>query len=555
MAYFHVIKGEQAGSTIELEEVKTYLVANDFAADIFLKLTGDLNFSFAITDGHVIFNTTDAALQSSQTNTAIEINQQYPLPFKLNIADTVVLFSAEAEISGISPTEKSNPALNKLDLENLEDFDITQDVAEDFLQDIAAATPLSNPSLRDKIAAFYYNCATSFKYYWGKVYKILGYWIYLIIAVFLGLFIAVFILIHQYDQEQDYEIQLNRTTEIRHQIQHVLINLPNTYANIKISRQDSGFVIDGILENEQLLIQLKALLAKVNTKITYRVLIFDQIKPVIIKILAQDDIKHPNVEDIDEGGYNIAISGITDDMSNIDNAEIDIHNRFGNVGQINTEKIFFVKDIETFLDKIPPEIQDQLSFEKNYAKGEINIQGLLDKIGIQKLEDEIEQFNKQHEGVVTIKLNVQDILQGIPFYVKEVYTGQLPWIVTDDGTKLYAGGSYKGIDIVAIDAYKVVFKKKFKFTLSMDELMELGPTSNTTTSATAAPCDRQCVLEQEKVTESQAISKEKKQLQELQQITTSNKNLAKDFQETIDNLLQDLATKEHEYNAYYNGRK
>ncbi len=222
---------------------------------------------------------------------------------------------------------------------------------------------------------------------------------------------------------------------------------------------------------------------------------------------------------------------------------------------INVSNIYISNDIDTFILQNTESITDQVKITKNYSVGIVSITGYLTSSQISSLNESIRQFNDSHNGVINIKLSANDIFQAIPFSVEEVYSGNSPWIITDDGTKLYPGSTYKGITIIAIDSNAVTFKTSFIFKVSLDDLNNLIKKKGTVSSSPVAEAnciDRSCLIQEEKHQELDTLSKERQQVHDLELIlkNTKNQNLQDALVRTMANLNQDLELRTREYNAY-----
>lgn len=472
--FFHVIKGSQSGAMIELDDSRDYLVAPDLDADIYLKQDSEpkVSFSFSIEDGAVLFSKINGTIINNDDKNPVEIDKSYAAPLFLLISDLVV---------AISPNQveylREDDNINEINHENAELNELNQELSDDFLDQVSASANIDTPptkyqQIKDRIFEMISDFKDLLINWWEFVYGKLGKWLYALIGlIFLFIFILVFVF-YQLKEQQSLEYQATKAFQTKAKLAKVMLELPAQYSGLRLNNQGSNFVITGVLQNQASLDELKIHLKKSKVKIDYKIMFFDQIKPKVIDILTQDKVLNPKITF--EPGNGMVIRGITASFDNVNNSEIDISNQVGDIGQLETSGIYMIGDIDNAVSKMTQGFADQLTIDKNYESGVVNISGYLSRNDLNNLENQVYSFNQKHRGVIKIKLDIQDVFKALPFYIKEVYTGNPGWVVTNDGTRLYEGGTYESITLVLIEPNKVTFKSDFVFSLSMDELMDLG---------------------------------------------------------------------------------
>lgn len=533
--YFHVINGTHQGAELTLELNKNYTVANNLNADIYLEQTQDISFAFQILEGNnLILTDTNVDLKNLSTNKNIDVNNPINTPLFISVNDTII---------AISPNPNQELPENVLDCLNqtTEDINGINGDEQQFVEDIQHARHYTQFKL--KFNKFLKATTSAITLLWHNLYTKYGKKLYIAIGVLLIIIATVIFSIHELNLEQATENTNSSSILNKDLFNKKLATLPSIYANLKSKTFHNSIILYGVLENRNQLTTLTGLLKGFHY--TNKILIFSEMKNTISGLLAQWHILHPNITYSPNNG--IVISGITDNLENVNNFEIDMVNKFNNYNNVDVDNIYLSKDIDDFLTKITSGLSEQISVNTNYTQGIININGYLSQTQESILVTQVNTFNQQHNNVVTIKLNLQQIDKAIPFAVKEVYTGDSPWLVTDNGTKLYVGGVYNGVTIVSIQPSKIVFKGKFLFTIPLNDLINLNNSHGDV--AVNSNCNqRGCILQQEKSKELQVIAKEQKQLQDLQLILQNNHNpkLAEALSDTINNISNDLTSRQKE---------
>lgn len=83
--------------------------------------------------------------------------------------------------------------------------------------------------------------------------------------------------------------------------------------------------------------------------------------------------------------------------------------------------------------------------------------GGLDDIQFAELQAVITQFNSRYFGIAKLATTSRQFADTVPFRIRSVVGGPLPFIVLDDGSKLLVGGTYKRYRLTAIEDKRLLF--------------------------------------------------------------------------------------------------
>ncbi|MFN8770321.1 MAG: hypothetical protein ACK5Z5_00585 [Neisseriaceae bacterium] len=564
--FLHVVTGKQSGSFIELSPGNSYIISSDYQeADIYLDTDTKFNLKLSVDIDQVNFN--DYIGNISLKSGTIELNRPYQMPLALNIDGVWVIFSQDEEITPLqidelilTPDKASDPVLDSADLEYaIANPDLTADAdkIDEFNSQINATQNLKITLYKywDKFLRYSNIAFKKSLQYWKIFNQKFGIWSYIITGSVLVLLLAFIIIIYQFRSQSISDNNQLNSIYIEQSIKEELAKLPKKYANLKCSKAENKFLISGIVVGNYDSGELSSHFKPWLPRIKFQVLEFDTVKKNILKILADNQVVVPKV------GFNdnldtISVSGIIGNGKSFDDIAIAISNQYPMLGDMDTSKIYLASDIDSQIDNLVKSITNQIDIQKDYTKGIINFNGYLTTDQQIQVESKIAIFNKVHSGVVKIASNFQNILKALPFAINEVYTGNTPWLATDDGVKLYLGGTYKGITLLSIDKDKITFKGKSTFVILLNQLLSSDLGSQSVVAADSGCCDRVSILRQEYTKKLKVISDEQKQLKDLQKILSATKDveLKKSLNNTINNLTQDLEFRKKEL-AYYQGGK
>ena len=550
--YFIVLEGAQKGAIVNLDVNHRYTLSNDWNSDIYIESEEPYSLEFKIC-GELVSVSAASGKVINYISKQTFANKEFDLPLIIEVSSCVCAITLDKNLDLISTVHLINSESNQKS-----EHDNQTKEAESFASNLDRArlsldkeSIISISWLRQKVLMIFAPLKNLLIRIWVMVYTKFGKFVYLGIIFVILFSCLILISLSSIRRESQLENNSSELWANKTKLNQVLVGLPSQFSNVKLDSKNGQLVLNGIVENKALLTDIAFRFRKFHYQ--NRIMAFNAIEPKILNIMTQDKIVNPKLSFNPSIG--IIASGITDNIENINSLEIDIANQVGDLGVINVSNIYISNDIDTFILQNTESITDQVKITKNYSVGIVSITGYLTSSQISSLNESIRQFNDSHNGVINIKLSANDIFQAIPFSVEEVYSGNSPWIITDDGTKLYPGSTYKGITIIAIDSNAVTFKTSFIFKVSLDDLNNLIKKKGTVSSSPVAEAnciDRSCLIQEEKHQELDTLSKERQQVHDLELIlkNTKNQNLQDALVRTMANLNQDLELRTREYNAY-----
>ena len=94
----------------------------------------------------------------------------------------------------------------------------------------------------------------------------------------------------------------------------------------------------------------------------------------------------------------------------------------------------------------------------NWAGRQLQVRSdALDAEQIMTVQGVLERFNQTHFGVATLQSSVPARANSVPFKIRSVVSGETPYLVLGDGTKLLLGGTYKHYRLSGIDEHQLTF--------------------------------------------------------------------------------------------------
>ncbi|MDQ5920565.1 MAG: type secretion protein [Pseudomonadota bacterium] len=595
MIYLNILDGSQAGNYIEITPNTKLSMASSFGSDIYLLLPSWDAFecNFTLSDNKITFhNTTDNFLVNSLP---VETDTPYETPILCNIEGVNVAFSNNpyAQISDFTQTQtpefptndeqnsETEPMLTELNELGITPFEEEKPEPGKFVKFISKFwDKFNNSKLKKQLAAVFAKAKQSpvfsiikkisgllgveLKQQTNKIYKKIGMWLYIIVGTTIVITIGLIISLHQIHTNEQIEIAIHDHQLTKSLLEQQVFKLPNRYSNLRISNnRDDIYQLNGAVGNAADIQYLHKTFNKIYPKLKYNIILVDKIKPQLLLDLQQHKIIRPRVEYESSSGT-LSIQGIANSMDVIDDVEIVISNQYPELGKIDSSNMFLANDIDNSLDSIinNDKYKQHLEVNKNYEEGTIKIAGYLAASDITELNNQIDKFNQKYSNAVKVILDVQDLIKALPFGVSEVYTGSPAWIITNDGQRIYQGGSYKGISVLLIDNEKIVFKGKFTLSLMLNQLLPSSRIDITNTGATYGSADNSSanpdtvqnpMIATEKKSEVDIIAKEQSQLQSLKLILqkTDDKELQSSLKETIQNLEDDLKYRQTDYQYYF----
>ena len=464
MAFLHVITGQQRGASIQLDNDKSYTVSSNLtASDIFIAANTDYSFNVSVNDLGVTFKSIHGKILDASNNNLVQDGKLYFFESKIKFSEVVIAFSLEA---------KNYFTQNKTENE-LSDVDV--DISEDEIEDQAAEK--TNLNITTKIVVvfgvtlrFLFNLLLRLKDKLGKAF-------YPSMSLFLIMLIAIgttFYLLSVERHQESLEYRKIAIADSRKKVEKTLLNLTqDNYRGITVGYENNDVVIKGILPDIDSFNSLKKILNKIkNIHLKYKVKLFSQIETTALHSCEINGIINAKVTMDQNWGLTIFVSGIAKSGDDINNLEIDLHNQFPDLEQIDTSRVFVASDIENYWSNLATQMKQQFSPDYAFNRGIVYLNGVLSQENLIVLNSAVNDFNQKYLNVVKAIPNVTDVVNTLSFGVKEVFIGDsTSWIVTNDGHVLFVGGSYKGVTLLKINPEVLTFRTNFDFSVPIDELI------------------------------------------------------------------------------------
>jgi type III secretion protein D len=101
-------------------------------------------------------------------------------------------------------------------------------------------------------------------------------------------------------------------------------------------------------------------------------------------------------------------------------------------------------------------------FDLDLQDNQWKMQAALDEEEAARFERILASFIKQHRITFPVQANVGSSEAMLPFKIRQVISGPNASVVTQDGSRLYVGDTYKGARLMAINGNKLLFDGKHK---------------------------------------------------------------------------------------------
>jgi type III secretion system YscD/HrpQ family protein len=87
----------------------------------------------------------------------------------------------------------------------------------------------------------------------------------------------------------------------------------------------------------------------------------------------------------------------------------------------------------------------------------LRLEGKPDSADLSKIEKLLLRFNRQYGSSVELVANFPSPTNHLPFRIRQIVAGPLPYVITDTDTRVYEGGEYLGFRLVSVRDRKLVF--------------------------------------------------------------------------------------------------
>jgi hypothetical protein len=159
------------------------------------------------------------------------------------------------------------------------------------------------------------------------------------------------------------------------------------------------------------------------------------------------------------------------DASTIDKASLNLAN-VAELAKPAHKHVLILQTPPSVPTSIPaPEALDELNrqLSANQLNGVLNvtrvrnaidITGDLDTAQLRRFEEVLLPFVKKYGEILSINAQFLPPERHLPFTIKQIVSGAMPHVVTNDNVKIFEGGEYKGYRLAAIKEHKLIFNGK-----------------------------------------------------------------------------------------------
>jgi len=504
---FRILSGEAQGAAIGLIPLKNYRVGSDFECDVYLPAPlGEGNedsalpavyFEFSLTpDNELIFNNIGCPLVGypQKTKTNIEDNTPLEAPLLMEFLGLRCVVCPDLDDSDTwmryldappPSASKSQEALSEQILNNTQDEPTLSDAEQSVLQDIPKFDDSKKPNLFDR---WFLKTTTRLRKIKSletaikkiEVFKL----VYadavlknrrMMLAIALGLCVIIFVSIvyslantYSVDSNQEHQQQIaDKITAIR----NLELNLPAKYSQLRASPSISGkIVIEGVVKDNNDIEFIKKYFSAYKDYIEFKLITAAEAIKIINQIIQSLNLTTLTPQ-FNDTTYRLGLIGILQDMGLLTDLELAISTRLPAAGDVDTSQIYSLSEIETELNDILSKngYDKRLTVTKDLPRGVVDITGYLTETEIAGLKAEISAFDEKYKALMHVTFNVKDALASLPIRISEVHAGgDFPYIVTQDGQKIYQGGGVDGVKVERITSKEIMFSGKFNLILRLD---------------------------------------------------------------------------------------
>lgn len=252
-------------------------------------------------------------------------------------------------------------------------------------------------------------------------------------------------------------------------VKQVLNNLPNKYANLRlVTNTDGTLTIEGMVNDESDLQELKQKFAKMERPPTYKIYLSIEVLKKVQKILDTQNLKLVTAQ-YDEDKNRVYLSGLVDDMSVINDVELNISNQVPEAGDIDIAQVYAQGDVDKDLSFIENKnkLARRVTIARDWSIKTVTFTGYLSKEELANLKTDIYEFTQRYQNLIHVEIKIKDAFSSLPFKILQVTTGSPGMIVTEDGRKVFEGGVLDGMKVEKITPTEIVFSGKFALTLRL----------------------------------------------------------------------------------------
>lgn len=460
--FVKVLTGDQAGSYIPLVQDTEISIGNDYECDIYISTNFDseiLRAVFLINNGFIKFISSTSIIKNDQ-NHIIDLNSEYNLPFCFNFNEISIAILNKNELDTFSRVSEESALLKDILLDNTQNIEVP--VLDIKTYDDENFTHSLKEKIINKISIFKNNINLSL----FKKHLKVSISVFFIIAIVLIFSIVT----SNFITSDKSKTEINNEVVLINDIKKVLLSLPNRYANLIFTQNEKKLIISGMVASEGDILKIHEYFKKYNSKIVWQLILSKDVINFINNTIKNFSTINELTVKYDEFNNKIYLIGLLSQYSKLNDIEIEINNKFTNIGDIDISQVYdldqFNKDLQSMIELN----KDRLIIEKKLNVGIINISGYLSNTELEILKKKVDDFNERYKSVVKVVLNIKDVFSALPFTIFSVHAGENGYIITNNGEKIFVGGEIGGFRIVNITNNKIIFNGKFPLELPLSQV-------------------------------------------------------------------------------------
>lgn len=252
-------------------------------------------------------------------------------------------------------------------------------------------------------------------------------------------------------------------------VKQTLNNLPNKYSNLRlVTNTDGSLNIEGMVSDDSDLQELKQKFAKMGRQPTYKIYLSTEVLKKVQKVLDSQNLKLVTAQ-YDEDKNRVYLSGLVDDMSVINDVELNMSNQVPEAGDADISQVYAQGDVDKDLAFIESKnkLARRVTITRDWPNKTVTFEGYLAKDELANLTADISDFTQRYQNLVHVNVKIKDAFSSLPFKILQVTTGSPGMIVTEDGRKVFEGGVLDGMKVEKITPTEIVFSGKFALTLRL----------------------------------------------------------------------------------------
>jgi hypothetical protein len=473
MLLLKIFSGTMIDSQFNLDSDVNLSISNSYESDIYIEINSDIikTFNIIVENDNIRFkNVTD--LIDNGNNLIVE-DFPYQLPIFFKFDDVKIGVGHSQDLNNWLEIKVED--INELMMEESDKLDI---ILEDKKNNSSIKFYRIINDISHKIKYFIQPIKNKIIY----LYKIYTRYFYIGISV---AFVFIILIFYLYNSHVNANKILNSEKKYEYNIAGLKKNfteLPTKYMDLSLQSATNGYLICGLVENQEDKAYIKNRFENYKNMLTYNLSTVDFAIEKINLVLKDANIYNIKIQ-YDKDSQNILVSGIANSgIGKINDAQISLENYLPCISNIDFSNVFDSKQIIQDITTEANQISTILQIKPNLNKGEIIISGYLTAKQLNELNDAITKLKNKYKNAVNFVSQVKDALSALPFKIYTIYTGDPSYIVTEDNNRIYVGGQINGFKLISISANKIVFAGPYNLEIPIDALIDNSDNNSNSSS-------------------------------------------------------------------------